>query len=102
MEEKLQLLFESAEIANYHILYSMLFAAQRAEFIALKNLLQESLDKQSTENQTIKETVSLLLENIRHLKNAHAALWAIENDGDFPPDIAQQYEQMILELETIE
>ena len=102
MEEKLQLLFESAEIANYHILYSMLFAAQRAEFIALKNLLQESLDKQSTENQTIKETVSLLLENIRHLKNAHAELWTIENDGDFPPDITQQYEQMILELETIE
>ena len=100
LEEKLQLLLESAPIMHDEIIYSMLFAAQRTGFIALKNLLQESLTQQSSEPQTVKETVSILLENIRHLKKAHETLWSTETDSAFPADITQKYNQMILELEN--
>jgi hypothetical protein len=102
LEEKLQLLLESAPIAHDEIVYSMIFAAQRTGFIALKNLLQESLTQQSTEQETIQETVTILLENIRHLKTAHKTLWGIETDSAFPTAIAQKYEQMLQELEAIE
>jgi hypothetical protein len=102
LEKKLQLLLESAPIMHDEIIYSMLFSTQRAEFIALKNLLQESLTQQSTERQTIQETIDILLENIRHLKQAHEMLWRIETDSAFPTVMTQQYEQMIFELETIE
>lgn len=101
LEKTLQLLAESAPIAHDEILYSMIFASQRAEFIALKNLLQESFTQQSTAPNAIHETVDMLLENIRHLKQAHQTLWSIENSNAFPDNIAQKYDQMIAELETL-
>ena len=102
LEKKLQFLSESVHIAHDEALYSIIFALQRAGFIALKNLLQESLTQQTTDQNAIKESVALLLENIRHLKKAHQTLWTIENSNAFPNSIAQKYDQMIAELETFE
>jgi murein L,D-transpeptidase YcbB/YkuD len=101
LEETLQLLLETAEIRNDAVLYFTLFATQRAGFIALKNLLQESLSQQTTEPETIQETITLLLETIRHLQEVHEILWNIENASPFPPAIVQQYEGMIFELTKV-
>jgi hypothetical protein len=98
MEKNLQLLLESAPITHDEVIYSIIFASQRAGFIALKNLLQESLTQESTEPDAIKESVTLLLENIRHLQKAHETLWTIENSNAFPNSIIRKYEQMIAEL----
>ena len=81
MEKKLQLLLDSAPIMHDEVLYSMIFAAQRAGFIALKNLLQESLTQQNAKTETIQETIELLRENLQHLKMAHEIVWSIENDN---------------------
>jgi hypothetical protein len=98
MEENLQLLLESAPIIHDEILYSLIFASQRAGFIALKNLLQESLTQESIEQDAIRESVTLLLENIRHLQKAHETLWTIENSNAFPSSIIRKYEKKIVEL----
>jgi hypothetical protein len=100
LEEKLQLLLESAPIMHDEIIYSMIFAAQRTGFIAMKNLLQESLTQQSTEQQTMQETIDLLRENIQNLKQAHKTLRSIETNSAFPADIVQKYDQMLRELEN--
>jgi len=101
MEERLQLILDSAPIMHDEILYSMIFAAQRAGFIALKNLLQESLTQQSAEPETTQETVELLRENIQHLKQAHEMLWGVENDSAVPENVAQRYDRMLNELEDV-
>ena len=102
LEERLQLILENNPIMHDEIVYSLIFACQRAAFIALKNLLQESLAQQSTEPETIQETVEILRENIRHLKQAHETLWTIENNSALPKSIAQKYDWMSSELENIE
>ncbi|MCL2041051.1 MAG: glycoside hydrolase family 20 zincin-like fold domain-containing protein [Bacteroidales bacterium] len=100
LEERLQLFLDSAPIMHDEILYSMIFAAQRAGFIALKNLLQESLTQQSAETETVQETVELLYKNIQHLKHAHEIVWSVENDAAFPESVAQKYDRMLTELEN--
>jgi hypothetical protein len=77
LENTLQLLLDSLPIAHDEIIYSMIFATQRSGFIALKNLLQESLAQQRVEPEAIQETLELLLQNIIHLKKAHETLWKI-------------------------
>jgi len=99
LEKSLQLLLDTLSIKNDVILYSTIFAAQRAGFIALKNLLQESLSQQNTDLKTIQETTDILLENIRHLKKAHETLWGIENSTMFPESIVREYDRMIMNFE---
>jgi len=94
LEETLQMLLDNETIKHDEIIYSIIFAAQRAGFIALKNLLQESLAQQNTESENIQETVDLLLENIRHLKKAHQTLWSIENATPFPITIEKKYDMI--------
>jgi hypothetical protein len=102
MEQTLLFFIDNFTIQHDDVLFSMLFATQRIEFIALKRLLQENCNNPEQNNSEYqRKAVKLLQDNIFHLKTAHETLWQIENNSVFPQSIISQYDTMFSELTTL-
>lgn len=105
LEESLSFITGTYRFRHEEILYSTIFATQKIALIAVKNIARAAMTQmaqgQDINRPELENLLKIVEQNAHHLRQAHSALWSIENRSDFPTSLSSQYDRLLEEVELI-